>query len=589
MAEKFEIQAVLRDLVSGALAKITNSFRTFQSAIVASDIKANRASQGIFNWLKQVQFGGKAIRDTSASVFKFRESFGEVDRPLNQFVNNIGRVVRAIARLRTTFFLLITVFAVRPILNFFKAMMDGSAQAQRAFLGFNERWQAFRISLSQELLPVIQQVVSAFEEFLLQLANGLLDNKKLIEDMSRGIVSAGIAGVDAARIIGTAFAATFASMNLSIKGFRILIQSLVLNVLEGIALVVKAIPKAESFNNSFEAIASGIKEFWNQMQPTKFDRSFGEIMDKVRNKASATFAQMQDSSEEAVKSALENIRRAIHLAEMDFNEMSRNAERNAESVKISFLSFINALSFGIEDLFGGSFEEKLTKNLTIALINVAKKIKAIFSGKDNGIAAAIVNADELEKVFDSFAKRKGREMGATLAKGLLDAFENNLGDTFLKIMQGKLKDLKDVVVSFLGDIQSALAKFAAQKLVTGLLTTIASSALGKAIGGWFTPSTPTSPVVHDPPISQHGGGFFGRQQRILGEAGPEAIIPLRGGKIPVQLSGGGKAVNVTFNIQAIDSQSVQSWFKKEKDTIKKIMISAAKGEDTEVRQAFNLS
>jgi hypothetical protein len=43
---------------------------------------------------------------------------------------------------------------------------------------------------------------------------------------------------------------------------------------------------------------------------------------------------------------------------------------------------------------------------------------------------------------------------------------------------------------------------------------------------------------------------------LIGEGGPEAVVPLRGGKIPVEMRGSGGDVHYHIDIKAWDSKSV---------------------------------
>lgn len=99
--------------------------------------------------------------------------------------------------------------------------------------------------------------------------------------------------------------------------------------------------------------------------------------------------------------------------------------------------------------------------------------------------------------------------------------------------------------------------------VGGLLGTGAESLMNLltpfAKGGAFSQGrvTPfaTGGIVGGPTYFPMRGGTG-----LMGEAGPEAIMPLtRGadGKLGVQAAGGGRPINVTMNIQTRDAQSFQ--------------------------------
>jgi hypothetical protein len=71
---------------------------------------------------------------------------------------------------------------------------------------------------------------------------------------------------------------------------------------------------------------------------------------------------------------------------------------------------------------------------------------------------------------------------------------------------------------------------------------------------------------------------------LAGEAGPEAVVPLPGSRsIPVRFQGGGGG-NVTYIIQAIDTQSFAAALAGNKATIHR-MVTEGLGADTQLRAA----
>lgn len=94
-------------------------------------------------------------------------------------------------------------------------------------------------------------------------------------------------------------------------------------------------------------------------------------------------------------------------------------------------------------------------------------------------------------------------------------------------------------------------------LVAGGLNSLASGLLPFAQGGSFVQGKVTpfasGGIVSSPTTFPMRGG-----RGLMGEAGPEAIMPLtRGadGRLGVQTSGGGRAVSVTMNINTPDAGS----------------------------------
>lgn len=149
-----------------------------------------------------------------------------------------------------------------------------------------------------------------------------------------------------------------------------------------------------------------------------------------------------------------------------------------------------------------------------------------------------------------------------------EEFRDELGDVSVEL--GRIGDLADSVAnsvsrafrgavmegksfrSVLSDIGRAFADMALKA---------AFKPLGTLAGGLVeTLFTATNPAVK--PFAKGGviasPSYFplGRGMGLVGEAGPEAIMPLqRGPDGRLGVAGGGGAVNVTFNVTASDARS----------------------------------
>ena len=126
---------------------------------------------------------------------------------------------------------------------------------------------------------------------------------------------------------------------------------------------------------------------------------------------------------------------------------------------------------------------------------------------------------------------------ALKGKSLSSVLRNLALDLSKMVLNQAMDGVSSVIGSVLGDVFS------------GLVT----SADGNVFAGGRVKPFAKGGVVSSPMLFplQNGVG-------LAGEAGPEAVMPLtRGsdGRLGVAMQGGGRAVNVTFNVQATDAAS----------------------------------
>ena len=150
-------------------------------------------------------------------------------------------------------------------------------------------------------------------------------------------------------------------------------------------------------------------------------------------------------------------------------------------------------------------------------------------------------AQGAQKYFSTI-KSFAEETGAAVAK----AFQG-MEDALVKfVMTGKL-NFSDLTRSILADMARIAIRQAIMKPFTGFIEGL-FSANGNAFAANGVVPYRKGGVVNSPTYFRYGGSNLG----IMGEAGPEAIMPLkrgRGGKLGVIAQGGG-AGNITVNVDA---------------------------------------
>lgn len=166
---------------------------------------------------------------------------------------------------------------------------------------------------------------------------------------------------------------------------------------------------------------------------------------------------------------------------------------------------------------------------------------------------------ELARMGESlvFTGREVDRLSAGLAGGLRRAFDGVVFDGM------RLSDaLKQVAQSLVNTVYGIAMK-PVQNAVGGAIAEAVAGALGGALGfakgGAFSDGR-VMPFAKGGVVAQPTGFAMRDGRGLMGEAGPEAIMPLaRGpdGRLGVQAGGGGRPVTVVMNIATPDVQGFQ--------------------------------
>lgn len=189
------------------------------------------------------------------------------------------------------------------------------------------------------------------------------------------------------------------------------------------------------------------------------------------------------------------------------------------------------------------------------------------SGVDAALGRGLEDSGRVTAAFEKELSRlresmlyTGREVGllsAGIGSGLRRAFEGlvldgmKLGDA----LKGVARSMADTAFSVaMRPVQQALSGAIAQG-VNGLM----SAAMPFAAGGAFVQGR-VMPFARGGVVSQPTLFPMQGATGLMGEAGPEAIMPLRrgaDGRLGVAAAGGGRPVNVTFNVSSPDVAGFQ--------------------------------
>lgn len=135
-----------------------------------------------------------------------------------------------------------------------------------------------------------------------------------------------------------------------------------------------------------------------------------------------------------------------------------------------------------------------------------------------------------------------------------ESIAGSVGDTFADIILGTAS-VGDALESMLKQItRMLLQELVIKQMVSGLTGLLTPAASGLVFSGGSVVPMAGGGVVNGPTAFPMSGGRTG----LMGEAGPEAVMPLsrdKSGKLGVKVEGGGAIQNFTFNITTPDADS----------------------------------
>ena len=486
------------------------------------------------------------------------------------YENMIGTLATTIDRMKNFFKVIAQGFSSGVLIGVNKALTATLENyeilaLQAEVTGIKMR-QAFEL-----VMPAVHTVMTLFNSFI----------------MGMEIVSAAIVNT----ILGVAVLikkVVFDSVTVILEVFLILFDALVSGIL---GLVTTALGL---INDMLKGIKSGIN-----VVITEINSLFGqemELFDVTSGPLEGAIEGVKSFSS-AVSGGLDEFKKTLKGYRDDKTlerylkagleesgaRLLAQAERVAESAKKMARSFSGAdLDIGkkrireLEEEIG-----KLESGLTQARWAAVRKSEE----DDVAEARAILKRDQ-----DAARKKEGWKFWENFSIGVDKAREGlklvasdiqNLGEKTIKEMElatasmfegwiTGAKTAREAFAGFLNSIAKMLSEFMARRVVASFLSLFTGGSVTGASSvdpaaaalADFTPVSPENWGSLPPPEFAHGGVVHRATRALIGEGGPEAIVPLPNGRaIPVQFKGGqGKREQpspVTINISAVDGASVQ--------------------------------
>lgn len=332
----------------------------------------------------------------------------------------------------------------------------------------------------------------------------------------------------------------------------------------------------ESYFQSEQAIQDAIHQVWVENNKDANDKRLGDIATAAKNRRAAGeafFKQEQELEADIHKMRVDNILNEAALREAtislarakfkagagQFGEASQDvaAQRLAELRE----AYANSLKPGkkgkksdLQILREQLSLESALVGQTEARQRVIQALGVEFSKKNPQTVASLEKQIQLTKELIQEEQQR---------KDLIGFVADSMGDSFMSMVEGT-KSVKDAFREMASDIVRELYRV----LVVQQMVNSAKTFLGGffADGGAFSGGSQIQAyadggVIGSPTYFGMAGGKTG----LMGEAGPEAIMPLtRGanGKLGVQAEGvGGVTINQNINISTGVQQTVRSEIK----------------------------
>ena len=202
-----------------------------------------------------------------------------------------------------------------------------------------------------------------------------------------------------------------------------------------------------------------------------------------------------------------------------------------------------------EEYLSALMKEADYKNRLVGLSEEEARVKEIvYEAQKQGITVSEAQAQVIASVEAATRKQIEAEKQR---EAMMNSIQNNIESAFMSMVDGS----KSVLDAFKDMLRNILLEIYKQKVVTPMAEGIMSLFMAK--GGAFSNGVQmfaNGGVVGSPTMFGHSGGLG-----VMGEAGPEAIMPLkRGSDGKLGVAGGGNVtVHQTFNFAANGDDSVK--------------------------------
>lgn len=240
---------------------------------------------------------------------------------------------------------------------------------------------------------------------------------------------------------------------------------------------------------------------------------------------------------------------------------------------------------------------ELMERMNAESVKFAENIRRLnreFDASERG-EGPLMTKDQYEQAFRAYQDAYGAALGkvreatdattqhvAEAWRGLFSGLGGEISDVFFDAFKGKLKSLGDYMEAFTDVVRRAWSNLIADMITEQLKLSFGGSLksglssfagmLGGLFGGGGAPATEGAalqsfygyrdggimPGSFMPIRAFASGGIADRPTfGIIGEGGgSEAVIPLKGGKVPVEMRGGSSPVSMNVTIVAADTRDM---------------------------------
>ena len=543
---------------------MANALLKASSDIDAAFVKLPRTSEQAYNTMvNKAEAAGAAISDAfgmssvkiagldfiANALEGIKQIANDVARQVEEFGNAWERVpdARKAYTLAMGFTAIGTALAAIALSNPFTAILAGSTIAVTAILA---NWNSVTNFFENMLPAILQSVVVAFAG----MAKGIME---IIRGLGRLVTTAFAEMlnpfIEGANLLGKAFKKDFGLTKLS--GEFKLLDGVVKSVDDTIA---EAGAKITDYTNKFEA---GKKQIDNLAKSQQGLYGSSEKATESQRKLAESIKEGLDPAS-AMARKMEEVAQLQKLGVLTYQEAQAQMAKIREEYEKSAVGAGKAAK-GAEDL------DTRLKNLLLSLDPAAKAaadLESMMKTLDEALAADKLTWDEYAEAVN---KAKEKIAGKDSIKDSLEEIKDAVNGFSRQFVDGIIDAAFEGKLSFdklLTDMAKSITKFMANKMVQQLIEGLSGGKNGggifdsiiKGIGGIFGGGKAhgaafnkgveffaSGGIVGSPTAFGMSGGRFG----VMGEAGPEAIIPLKrsaSGDLGVRSS----PVNITVNNNA---------------------------------------